>query len=192
MKISLPQFILFLSSLYFYYFFHNLQTMSDHFDHYTRPPSRDSSVDRYTRAASRMSGNSRQPSVDRNKPPSDQFPLEQNRGSPIFRSTTPISNTSNGSVVGAGINVSSNRISTDNNQPFEDFILRKRSIGQDIVPSPVSQPKRTESLYISTNTKKESQNKVSILLRRNNQFIIILFNVGNFYISFLSSSPHCR
>jgi hypothetical protein len=38
------------------------QAMSDHFDHYKRPPSRDSSVDRYTRAASRLA--SRTPSVD--------------------------------------------------------------------------------------------------------------------------------
>lgn len=40
------------------------QSSIDHFDHYKRPPSRDSSVDRYARAASRLSG-SRQPSMDR-------------------------------------------------------------------------------------------------------------------------------
>jgi junctophilin len=37
----------------------------DHLDHYKRPPSRDSSVDRYTRATTRFEG-SRQPSLDRN------------------------------------------------------------------------------------------------------------------------------
>lgn len=31
--------------------------------------------------------------------------------------------------------------------PFEEVILRKRGLGQDIVPSP-NQPKRTESLFI--------------------------------------------
>lgn len=40
------------------------QSSIDHFDHYKRPPSRDSSIDRYARAASRLSG-SRQPSIDR-------------------------------------------------------------------------------------------------------------------------------
>lgn len=40
------------------------QSSIDHYDHYKRPPSRDSSVDRYARAASRLSG-SRQPSIDR-------------------------------------------------------------------------------------------------------------------------------
>jgi len=33
------------------------------------------------------------------------------------------------------------------NQPFEDVLLRQRTLGQDIIPSP-SQPKRTESLYL--------------------------------------------
>ena len=33
------------------------------------------------------------------------------------------------------------------NQPFEDVLLRQRTLGQDIMPS-AAQPKRTESLYI--------------------------------------------
>lgn len=33
------------------------------------------------------------------------------------------------------------------NQPFEDCLLRQRTLGQDIMPS-AAQPKRTESLYI--------------------------------------------
>ncbi len=48
------------------------QAMSDHFDQYKRPPSRDSSVDRYSRAAmgaARLSSGSRQPSVDKSAPP---------------------------------------------------------------------------------------------------------------------------
>lgn len=32
------------------------------------------------------------------------------------------------------------------NQPFEDVLLRQRTLGQDIIPSP-REPKRTESLY---------------------------------------------
>lgn len=134
-----------------------LQAMNDHFDHYARPPSRDSSVDRYTRAASRLSGSSRQPSVDRTKPPSDPPPIESNRSGSIFRSNTP---TGNGSVTGVGINIPLNRVSSTvstSQPPFEDFILRKRSLGQDIVPSPVGQPKRTESLYIAPSSKKDSK-----------------------------------
>ncbi|XP_065205789.1 junctophilin-1 isoform X2 [Planococcus citri] len=132
------------------------QAMSDHFDHYTRPPSRDSSVDRYTRAASRLSGNSRQPSVDRTKPPEPMQP--DSRSGSVFRAMTPVqANTGNGSVT--GMNPVPNRIPSNNGQaPFEDFILRKRSIGQDIVPSPVGHPKRTESLYVVPN-KKDSMNK---------------------------------
>lgn len=32
------------------------------------------------------------------------------------------------------------------NQPFEDVLLRQRTLGQDIIPSP-REPKRTESLH---------------------------------------------
>lgn len=35
------------------------------------------------------------------------------------------------------------------NQPFEDVLLRQRTLGQDIIPSP-REPKRTESLYTPT------------------------------------------
>lgn len=151
--------------------------MNDHFDHYTRPPSRDSSVDRYTRAASRLSGNSRQPSVDRNKPLMEPFPPEQSRNVYAFRSPTPVVlNTGNGSAVGPGTNIFSqgkvSAASSSNNQPpFEDFILRKRSLGQEIVPSPVGQPKRTESLHVPTSLKKEPQTKVS------SQLIFYLYKI---------------
>lgn len=33
------------------------------------------------------------------------------------------------------------------NQPFEDVLLKQRTLGQDIIPSP-REPKRTESLYV--------------------------------------------
>ncbi|XP_017754915.1 PREDICTED: junctophilin-1-like [Eufriesea mexicana] len=50
------------------------QTLNDRLDHYKRPPSRDSSVDRYARAHSRLTG-SRQPSVDKSitNPPQDML-----------------------------------------------------------------------------------------------------------------------
>lgn len=144
------------------------QAMSDHFDHYKRPPSRDSSVDRYTRAASRLSGGiSRQPSVDRpNPPPEANSPL---RGNTPLRGTTPLP-TGNGSAIGAGAHPSSTQnlskvpsTSSRTQPPFEDIILRKRTIGQDIVPSPIGQPKRTESLYLSPPVRKTIQPKVSVL-----------------------------
>lgn len=153
------------------------QTSIDHFDHYKRPPSRDSSVDRYTRAASRL-GASRQPSVDRQtlNPATNLTPeitLDRNiRGASQMRGSTPAP-PSNGSVLtGIGATASNNpsrrgsRSGTpvfqpqqtptlqqiqahysSPNQPFEDVILRQRTLGQDIVPSP-GQPKRTESLFI--------------------------------------------
>ncbi|XP_055905208.1 junctophilin-1 isoform X2 [Eupeodes corollae] len=161
----------------------NQQSSIDHFDHYKRPPSRDSSVDRYARAASRMSGGygSRQASVDRgtggNAPgtstPTDTAatsnePARPRAGS-VFRGATPgpgqrsatPTNTGNGTVpTGSGrlsltgtpsmqrrsTPVKEPQFSTPN-QPFEDVLLRQRTLGQDIIPSP-SQPKRTESLYV--------------------------------------------
>ncbi|XP_055299390.1 junctophilin-1 isoform X2 [Sitodiplosis mosellana] len=55
------------------------QSSIDHFDHYKRPPSRDSSVDRYARAASRLGG-SRQPSIDRSiLPPTNNLNPSQNQ-----------------------------------------------------------------------------------------------------------------
>lgn len=152
------------------------QTSIDHFDHYKRPPSRDSSVDRYTRAASRL-GASRQPSVDRqqlntatNLTP--EITLDRNvRGASQMRGTTPApmpqapTTNINGSVLtGMGTSRGSRGGTpvfqqqtptiqqiqahySSPNQPFEDVLLRQRTLGQDIVPSLV-QPKRTESLFV--------------------------------------------
>lgn len=152
------------------------QTSIDHFDHYKRPPSRDSSVDRYSRAASRMGGGSRQPSVDRqamNQPininPDTLIDRSVRAGSQM-RGTTPAPNL-NGSVltgvISGGSGAASRRGSRSGtpvfqqqpsiqtiqaqystpNQPFEDVLLRQRTLGQDIIPSP-GQPKRTESLFV--------------------------------------------
>lgn len=140
------------------------QTSIDHFDHYKRPPSRDSSVDRYARAASRLSG-SRQPSIDRTGGNTNAQPVETPldrgvRAGSAFRSigaTAPAPTTSagNGSVMtGMGALQRSNTPSmatqpvySSPNQPFEDVLLRQRTLGQDIIPSP-REPKRTESLYL--------------------------------------------
>lgn len=155
------------------------QTSIDHFDHYKRPPSRDSSVDRYSRAASRLGGGSRQPSVDRQAINSQGTTLNPDtlndrsvRAGSQLRGTTPAPNI-NGQVLtgvlgGSGSGAASRRGSRSGtpvfqqqqqpsiqqiqahysspNQPFEDVLLRQRTLGQDIIPSP-GQPKRTESLF---------------------------------------------
>jgi junctophilin len=151
------------------------QASIDHFDHYKRPPSRDSSIDRYTRAASRLGG-SRQPSVDRQQLNSatnmtPEITLDRNvRGASQMRGTTPApmpptSTNLNGAVLtGMGTSRGSRGGTpvfqqqtptiqqiqahySSPNQPFEDVLLRQRTLGQDIVPSLV-QPKRTESLFV--------------------------------------------
>lgn len=149
------------------------QASIDHFDHYKRPPSRDSSVDRYSRAASRLGGGSRQPSVDRQALPTmnaDTLIDRSVRAGSQLRGTTPAPNL-NGTVLtgvmGSGSGAASRRGSRSGtpvfqqqpsiqtiqaqystpNQPFEDVLLRQRTLGQDIIPSP-GQPKRTESLFV--------------------------------------------
>ncbi|XP_075992397.1 junctophilin isoform X1 [Anticarsia gemmatalis] len=114
----------------------------DYFDHYKRPPSRDSSVDRYGHR-------SRQPSVEaapsggsRAGSVAPQPPIvSQSR--PQSRAATPAGNghlaTGRGSI---------SRASSRDRQPFEESLLRKRTLGQEISPSPY-QPKRTESLYVA-------------------------------------------
>ncbi|XP_030751171.1 junctophilin-1 [Sitophilus oryzae] len=130
------------------------QSSIDHFDHYKRPPSRDSSVDRYSRATGRLSNSmagSRQPSVDRTSASRLETPDRTLRAPSVPRGTTPVptglnSTIKNGSVPtgqGAPLTPQTN----NSNPPFEEIILRKRGLGQDIVPSP-NQPKRTESLFI--------------------------------------------
>lgn len=140
------------------------QTSIDHFAHYEQPPSRDSSVDRYARAASRLSG-SRQPSIDRTGGSANAQPVETPldrgvRAGSAFRSIganapAPATSAGNGSVMtGMGAMPRSNTPSmatqpvySSPNQPFEDVLLRQRTLGQDIIPSP-REPKRTESLYL--------------------------------------------
>ncbi|XP_030376821.1 mediator of RNA polymerase II transcription subunit 12 isoform X1 [Scaptodrosophila lebanonensis] len=167
------------------------QSSIDHFDHYKRPPSRDSSIDRYARAASRMSGafgGSRQTSLDRSGLANDPTqaggatnttPDGRPRAGSVFRGSTPAPGggtnptstatstlTGNGTLpsgaggrlsragtpsLGAGGRAPSQSkvepLYSAPNQPFEDVLLRQRTLGQDIIPSP-SQPKRTESLYL--------------------------------------------
>ena len=122
----------------------------DHYDHYKQAPSRDCSLDRYSRATSRLSS-SRATSIDRssNVPannisqPSDKYARgSQTMLNPIV--TTKIQHQQSISQI----------------PPFEDILMKNRSLGQDILPS-LGQPKRTESLYIkSTNSSKVSINTV--------------------------------
>lgn len=119
-------------------------TSIDYFDHYKRPPSRDGSVDRYGRR-------SRQPSVEATAPsggsragsvaPQPLMPSSR----PSSRAATPAGN---GHLASGRGSIS--RASSRDNQPFEESLLRKRNLGQDISPSPY-QPKRTESLFVAQN-----------------------------------------
>ncbi|XP_031624401.1 junctophilin-1 isoform X3 [Contarinia nasturtii] len=155
------------------------QSSIDHFDHYKRPPSRDSSTDRYARAASRLGG-SRQASIDRSILPSTNHSnpsqgqatadatgtIDRNlRAGSAFRNVATVAMSpatpnqtsanpaGNGSVMTgkpsprASLTTSSaHPMYSTPNQPFEDVLLRQRTLGQDILPS-AREPKRTESLY---------------------------------------------
>ncbi|KYN10646.1 Junctophilin-3 [Trachymyrmex cornetzi] len=118
------------------------QTLNDRLDHYKRPPSRDSSVDRYARAHSRLTG-SRQPSVDKTIPNPPPEMLDRSTRAPsAIRGGTPL----NGSVIGSGAATPTYAAPIPNQ--FEGALIKNRSLGQDILPSP-GQPKRTESLYMA-------------------------------------------
>lgn len=112
----------------------------DYFDHYKRPPSRDSSVDRYGRR-------SRQPSVEAAPSGGSRAgsvaPQPAMPSRPASRAATPAGN---GHLASGRGSISSRAGSRE--QPFEDSLLRKRTLGQEISPSPY-QPKRTESLYVA-------------------------------------------
>lgn len=113
----------------------------DYFDHYKRPPSRDSSVDRYGRR-------SRQPSVEAAPSGGSRAgsvaPQPAVPSRPASRAATPAGN----GHLASGRGSISSRAGSREPQPFEDSLLRKRTLGQEISPSPY-QPKRTESLYVA-------------------------------------------
>lgn len=168
----------------------------DHFDHYKRVPSRDSSMDRYARAASRMgAAGSRQPSMDRptvgGAAPTTNTNATTTQHEPTPEKHRPRSDSAtqrlsisgglvgaSGAVLGAlgagvrggtptagaskrpsitslraggggigGASPQHSAVYSSPNQPFEDVLLRQRTLGQDIIPSP-REPKRTESLYL--------------------------------------------
>ncbi|KAL4708111.1 hypothetical protein ACJJTC_009890 [Scirpophaga incertulas] len=115
----------------------------DYFDHYKRPPSRDSSVDRLGRR-------SRQPSVEPMIPSGNSragsvAPQPAATSRPPSRAATPAGN---GHLASGRGSIS--RTSSREHQPFEESLLRKRNLGQEISPSPY-QPKRTESLFVAQN-----------------------------------------
>lgn len=136
--------------------------MSDHFDHYKRPPSRDNSVDRYSRAASRLSGGSRQSSVEKQQLQhqhwrSDDASSSSDKSFGVGASAAAVAAKSQ-----QGFAAAAGGTPIRQPPPFEEIILRQRNLGQEIVPSPVGQPKRTESLYVNPNAaRKETAPKVS-------------------------------
>ncbi|CAK9814982.1 Jph3 [Anthophora plagiata] len=113
------------------------QTLNDRLDHYKMPPSRGSSVDRYARAHSRLTG-SRQPSVDKTttNPPQDMLD-RSTRAPSSMRSGTPL----NGSVVGSGAATPTYAASTSGQ--FDGSVLKEGLLTGS------GQPKRTESLYVT-------------------------------------------
>ncbi|XP_032454965.1 junctophilin-1 isoform X6 [Nasonia vitripennis] len=118
------------------------QTLNDRLDHYKRPPSRDSSVDRYRRHP--LVSGSRQTSVDKMAPsPTPDIPDNRSIRSPsALRLGTPL----NGSVLGSGTATPS--YAASQSSQFEDVLIKNKGLGQEILPSP-GQPKRTESLYVT-------------------------------------------
>ncbi|XP_031763622.2 junctophilin-2 isoform X3 [Galleria mellonella] len=119
----------------------------DYFDHYKRPPSRDSSVDRYGRRSRQASveptsgGGSRAGSVA-----PQPAPMSTAASRPASRAATPAGN----GHLTSGRGSISRASSREHAIPFEESLLRKRTLGQEISPSPY-QPKRTESLYVTQN-----------------------------------------
>lgn len=112
--------------------------------------------------------NSRQPSIDRNVAPRpSETPDRTLRAPSAVRGTTPAPMSNNQAVKNGSVmtgNAVKNNPGPPAVSPFEEIIMRKRGLGQDIVPSP-SQPKRTESLFVPGQTQaqavKVSTDKVS-------------------------------
>ncbi|XP_012162519.1 uncharacterized protein LOC101460529 isoform X2 [Ceratitis capitata] len=119
------------------------QLSIDYFDHYKRPPSRDSSTDRYARAGSVL--NSRQPSADRSMQLQGRDESTTNREVRQREGSRNLEDNTSRSIFN---NNTEKRSSLT--KPFEDVLLHQRNLGQDIIPSPIT-PKRTESLYIPAN-----------------------------------------
>jgi junctophilin len=64
----------------------------------------------------------------------------------MARGNTP--SAGNGAVVGSSVYTIPNSPAVQQG-PFEEVVLRNRTLGQDIIPS-LGQPKRTESLFINS------------------------------------------
>lgn len=121
------------------------QSSKDIYGHYNNPPSRDASVEKFRTRTSASS--SRQVSVERSSRLSET-PDRGLRAPSAVRGMTP----------GPGNSLLKNGIgnarlgletpSTPSPQPpFGEEIMRRKGLGQDIVPSP-NIPKRTESLFV--------------------------------------------
>ncbi|KAK6616892.1 hypothetical protein RUM43_014862 [Polyplax serrata] len=142
------------------------QAMSDHFDHYKRPPSRDPSVDRMNKAGPRLALGSRQPSVDKANPP--ELTERTSRGPSVTRDCTPQMTMGNGTIAGTGTGpgvanaVSSPSASINAPYPALGNEARRRTPLGDV--SAAAQPKRTESLFVNSTTAKAGASKAGTTL----------------------------
>jgi len=150
------------------------QAMSDHFDHYKRPPSRDRDTSRdrssrprsvtraqtpeisqepYSRAQSRQ----RTPYAEqRMSPASSHNPIRSSNmnlemmhhmeGGPMRRAETPSRHPTDPAGHDGGGKYSDTASASC---PLDDVILRQQGLGQEI-PHSVYTPKRTESLFLRT------------------------------------------
>lgn len=122
------------------------QSSKDIYGHYNNPPSRDASVEKFRARTS--ASNSRQVSVERSSRLSET-PDRGMRAPSAIRGVTP---GPGNSLVKNGIGnarLGAETPSTPTPQPpFEEAIMRRKGLGQDIIPSP-NPPKRTESLFVA-------------------------------------------
>lgn len=121
------------------------QSSKDIYGHYNNPPSRDASVEKFRARTS--ASNSRQVSVERTARLSET-PDRGARAPSAVRGVTP--GPAN-SLVKNGIGNARLGVemptSPSPQPPFEEAIMRRKGLGQDIIPSP-NPPKRTESLFV--------------------------------------------
>lgn len=121
------------------------QSSKDIYGHYNNPPSRDASVEKFRSRTS--ASNSRQVSVERSSRISET-PDRGARAPSAIRGMTP---GPGNALAKNGIGNARLGLETPSapvvQPPFEEEIMRRKGLGQDIVPSP-NIPKRTESLFV--------------------------------------------
>lgn len=116
------------------------QSSKDIYGHYNNPPSRDASVEKFRSRTS--AGNSRQVSVERSSRLSETPDRGGARAPSAVRGATP----GPANLLRNGIGGKPEAPAATTPPPFEEAVMRRRGLGQDILPSP-NPPKRTESLF---------------------------------------------